>query len=146
MTPTADAVPAAAYAIGTTPAKATHEWIPAAAAMPARPTAAAATTAGIAATATVNVAVAGKDNLMCGGDRCVGDHRGRCGDDHRDGSPCHEHFPFDQHISRVLALSAYRHPFINPDSNFRKNFVNGAALCIEAEVVPNTYTAEPHRT
>jgi hypothetical protein len=69
--------------------------------MPAGTIAAAATTARAAATATVNVAVtvAGKDNLISGDSRRACDHSGRCGDDRRDGSHCHERrfesFPSD---------------------------------------------------
>jgi hypothetical protein len=90
--------------------------------MPAPTIAAAATAARSAATATVNVAVARKDNLMGGSSRRVCDHSGRCGDDRRDGSRCHEHrsesSPFDWHISIVLALSAYRHPIYEPGQEF----------------------------
>jgi hypothetical protein len=87
--------------------------------MPASTIAAAATAARSAATATVNVAR--KDNLM-GSSRRVCDHSGRCGDDRRDGSRCHEHrsesSPFDWHVSIVLALSAYRHPIYEPGQEF----------------------------
>jgi hypothetical protein len=93
--------------------------------MPARTIAAAATAARFAATATVNVAVARKDNLT-GSSWRVRDHSGRCGDDRRDGSRCHEHRSesslFDWHISIVLALSAYRHPIYQPGQEFSEKF------------------------
>jgi hypothetical protein len=37
-------------------------------------------------------------------------------------------------------------PFMNPDKNFRRSFVNGAVLQIEVEVVSNTSTPKPRRT
>jgi hypothetical protein len=68
--------------------------------MPARTTAAAAIAAlPVAATATVHVAVGGKDNLMGGGCRSVCDRRGWCASDRGYGNSGYEYgssdFPFD---------------------------------------------------